>query len=174
MTESLNQSLWKLVYISWLLSPSQRSTSKIPLIPSINATQRLSKLLSLLLVLATVREKRKHTNTSNARRIVWRLCLCNCLWIPLSLLADSSVKAFPQQRSFARVVFYTVRVMSNESRGYFFLEIFILCSLIWFGSFWSFRGQDRSETFFWDLRSAYLNCFRSESFWLKCVWRHSR
>jgi hypothetical protein len=62
-------------------------------------------------------------NTANTKRIVGRLCLC----IPLSLLGNNSVKIFQQQQRIAGgVVFYAVRVVSNEGRRLIFFQNFLL------------------------------------------------
>jgi hypothetical protein len=73
-------------------------------IPPFIARQRLSKHVPTA------------TNMRNNRRIVGRVCLWVCLCIPLSLLGNNSVKAFPLQRRIVGVVFYDVRVVSKESR----------------------------------------------------------
>jgi hypothetical protein len=56
-------------------------------------------------------------NTRNSRRIVGRVCLWICLYIPLSLLGNNSVKSFPRKWIIVGgVVFYAVRVVSEERR----------------------------------------------------------
>jgi hypothetical protein len=74
-------------------------------IPLFIARQRLGKHITAA------------TNTRNIRRIVGRVCLWVSLCISLSLLGNNSIKMFTRQRIIVgSFVFYTVRVVSKESR----------------------------------------------------------
>jgi hypothetical protein len=76
------------------------------------------------------------TNTCNNRRIVGPVIfyvvrvlskdsLSACLFIPLSLLGNNSVKTFPRQwRIVGGVVFYAVRIVSKEIRRLFIPRTF--------------------------------------------------
>jgi hypothetical protein len=122
----LNQFLQNSVFISRHLNPSQQHTYKS--LPSVC----VSVCVSLLTLLAkgsincihsfvTRQRLSNHVpvamNTRNNRRIVGRVCLWVCMYIPLSLLGNNSVKTFSWQWRFVGdVVFCTVRVVSMESR----------------------------------------------------------
>jgi hypothetical protein len=54
-------------------------------------------------------------NTHSSRRIVRRVCMLVCLYIPLPLLGNTSIKTFPRQRIIVGgVVFRAVLVVSKK------------------------------------------------------------
>jgi hypothetical protein len=60
-------------------------------------------------------------NRRNNRRIVGSVCLWVCLWIPISLLGNNSIKTILWQRRIVEgVVFHAVSVVSKENRQLFF------------------------------------------------------
>jgi hypothetical protein len=74
------------------------------------------RALDTILLVCSVNEK----NLPNVHKVTlchFKESLWVCLCIPLSLLGNGSVNTFPRQRKIVgRVVFYTVRVVSKESR----------------------------------------------------------
>jgi hypothetical protein len=81
--------------------------------------QSVSLWVSLLSLLGngsvnTLSRQRIH---STIEKIIWPVCLWACMWISLSLLGNNSVETYQRQRRIVGgVVFYTVRVVSKESR----------------------------------------------------------
>jgi hypothetical protein len=83
-------------------------------IPLFIATQRLVKHVPAAMI------------TRRNRKIVSRVSLWICLYIPLWLLGNNSVKTFPRQRRiFESIVFCQVRVVLKESRRLVFLITFV-------------------------------------------------
>jgi hypothetical protein len=65
-------------------------------------------------------------NIRNNTRIVGRVCLWVCLFIPLSLLDNNSVEAFPRQwRIGGAVIFYAVRVV--QKKNFSFTVVLLPC-----------------------------------------------
>jgi hypothetical protein len=108
-------------------------------IPPFTARQRLGKHVP------------EAKNTRNNRRITGHMCLWVCLYIPLSLLGNNSVKTFPLQwKIVGGVVFYAVHVVSKESRRLFFPELLVYLF----------------ETFYYDV---WQDTWGNQS-WLYAVW----
>jgi hypothetical protein len=122
----LTQSLWNLVSRHWvhLNGVPHKSLSLICVYVALLSLLGNGSVQCIAPFIARQRlgkQVPEAMNTRNMRRIVGRAYVWVCLYIPLSLLGNNSVKMFPSQRRIVGGdVSYAIFVISRESRQLIF------------------------------------------------------